>query len=831
MKHLLLFFLLCLAWISWHQYASIGIDDVVKQVNQYHQNYPQEKIYIHTDKAYYVVGETIWFKVYGALATTHVPLTPSGLVYVSLLDSTGAVLTTRYIKIDHGTGKGDILIDPNWQRSGKLTLRAHTNYNLNFDRNFVFQKKISVYDSYRTVVAAQTSVDSTLTTDISYGRTNLKFYPEGGDLIEGLGSIVGVKATDSKGKGIAIKARVFDQSNNLVTLFITNDQGLGSFKLVPGQDFNYNVEANYLNRTDHFEIPAAKKQGVTLAIKPYKADTLLVLTQASTPDFLAGAHLLGHIRGEVFSKISLDDIGSNAFIISTSDLPTGIAHFTLFDREGMPLAERLSFIAAKLPKQKININLNQATYRRKQNGAITFKINSNREDSLLAFTSVSIYDQLLNNRPTTDIDIYSYFLLTSDLPGVIEKPGHYFENGQVINEKDLDLLMLTHGWRRFNWDEILSNRVLDLEYVPENGFTMSGQTTRISNDRGTKSNVWLSTLNQNFTMIKTVSDGDGYFRFGDLQFIDTTTVILQSDRYSEKDKGKTEGPGKDYLNINLDPDYPFYSEDQTYIPATFVSAQDLNHFLTESRYNNQVSDSYENLWSIDLEEITVSSKKSESFVEYHRNTMLYDEPDNRVLIDSIPGAHGKLGIFDVIRGRIPGVDVVGIYPNQTVRMRGYSSIARETTATILLDGVPISMVTANAISPERIAFVDVLKGLSKSAIYGSGGNGVIALYSKSPEEMKGKYDLKSGVLQFNHPGYYHAREFYIPDYHENTEEAETDYRTTLLWYPDIVFTKDEKEIEVPFSTSDRTSVYQLLLQGITTDGQPVSQVLNFTVSE
>ena len=39
--------------------------------------FPQEKLYLHTDKSAYIAGDTIWFRAHVVDAATHIPATVS----------------------------------------------------------------------------------------------------------------------------------------------------------------------------------------------------------------------------------------------------------------------------------------------------------------------------------------------------------------------------------------------------------------------------------------------------------------------------------------------------------------------------------------------------------------------------------------------------------------------------------------------------------------------------------------------------------------------------------------------------------------------------------
>ena len=102
--------------------------------------------------------------------------------------------------------------------------------------------------------------------------------------------------------------------------------------------------------------------------------------------------------------------------------------------------------------------------------------------------------------------------------------------------------------------------------------------------------------------------------------------------------------------------------------------------------------------------------------------MIYSRADSRVYPDSFPEANSYNTVFDFIRTRVPGVEVVGVMPYQTVRVRGYNSIKGNTTALMVLDGVPVEPYLINNIPMAQIAFVDVLRGLSNTAVFGAAGS-------------------------------------------------------------------------------------------------------------
>lgn len=825
------FSIIALSWIA----LDPIFDQTVAALESFHQNFPQEKIYLHHDKPYYVLGEDLWFALHCAHAIDHSNITPSGLIYVEIADPDNQIVASRNIKVLNGTGRGDIKLDPNWKKTGTYTFRAFSNYQRNFEPDFFFKKEISVYDSYQTVVKNQQSMTDSSTTvnaDLSNASQefDVQFFPEGGDLVQGLSSVIAVKATNKDGTGLAVKGKIWDQNEKLITLFITNERGLGSFSLTPAIDMRYRAEIIDASPEKSIVLPLARNIGHALSIKTNLADTLIIIAKSTLPTGLQNAFLIGHQRGKILVANQMVENPSQIFMVPTKEFPTGILHFTLFDKAGMPVAERLTFNRNLSAEPEINLDLNNEKYDSRSKVKVNLQTKDRQGNKIEGQASIAVYDQLLATRPMYDLDIRSFFWLQSDLRGRVVDPSYYFAQNDARHRKDLNLLLMTQGWRRFNWDVMRGEKNFALKYLPENGFTIKGKTTRFLNEnKGRTGEVFLSGMGKTFEMIHTQSDEDGYFTFTDLQIRDTAAFVLQGNREMENGKKKQKGlapSDKNRLNLEVFEDTLAWSNSNRSIRAIKAEHNILQQFLSESRYNRVVDDAYANLWSIDLEEIVITEKRVVTDVFYHQKSMLYKEPDTRIMMDEVPGIAGRTNIFDAINGKIAGVEVIGTFPNKTVRIRGINSISQNTTATILIDGAVVSEATANTFPVDRIAFVDVLKGIRTSAIYGS-STGVFAIYTKSVSRVGTNRASLSGMLNFEHPGYYRAREFYSPVYGAKSNEGPPDYRSTLYWNPNVSLTGKGSEVE--FFTADRSSIYEIRVEGMTSDGSPVVVTATFEV--
>ncbi len=107
--------------------------DIEQRILDYYARVPQERIYLHTDKPYYVPGDTIWFRAHLVDAVTHTPISRSRYVYVELLDNAADTLCQRIIvRCDSDGVFANALTLPRHLQGGSYTLVAYTQWMRNF---------------------------------------------------------------------------------------------------------------------------------------------------------------------------------------------------------------------------------------------------------------------------------------------------------------------------------------------------------------------------------------------------------------------------------------------------------------------------------------------------------------------------------------------------------------------------------------------------------------------------------------------------------------------------------------------------------------------------
>lgn len=105
---------------------------------------PIEKLYLQTDKPYYSAGDTLRFKGYLLNADYFTPSTNSGLLYVELDNEQGKKVKRIMVPVESGLTWGDIALDSADAPNGTYTLRAYTNWMLNFGEDYIFKKTIAI---------------------------------------------------------------------------------------------------------------------------------------------------------------------------------------------------------------------------------------------------------------------------------------------------------------------------------------------------------------------------------------------------------------------------------------------------------------------------------------------------------------------------------------------------------------------------------------------------------------------------------------------------------------------------------------------------------------
>ena len=527
--------------------STVTVDDensrhrIIDSLNAYKYEKTPEKIFLHTNKNAYSNRENMWFKAYLVNGVDHRPQTQSKVIYLDLISPKNEIIKSWMIHKDQGF-TGDFIWNRNYP-AGDYRLRAYTNFMRNTDADFFYEKTITIYD-FLVNKEVQTLQHNQPASRPKLSPEMVRFFPEGGDLIAGLMANVSFSIQDSLGRPYEVTGHLLDDQGNEITGLKTYHQGVGLFNFIPKTNMEYRARIFHDGLSITVPLPKVYNAGWTLQINPTSAEHIYVDVACTEPDQLAGAFLVGHVRGSIFCYIQKLSLGQS-IQLSKSQIPEGLLHFTLFDGEGQPQAERLVFNGT-LEEQTL-INIGSAP---KAGPETEVRIPLQLTEALqgeVIDASVSITNAALTPFDQHEEDIQSYLLLNSDLAEPILDPGQYLSQQDKTSRFYLDLLLMCRGWRRFNWKDLLDAEPQSQPpFIPEEGYTIRGVTyAKGSPEKTVEAEVMLNSFDNNFIYKKIQTDAEGNFAFMQLPGMDTVQYILQgrinNGKISKESDGKLLG--------------------------------------------------------------------------------------------------------------------------------------------------------------------------------------------------------------------------------------------------------------------------------------------------
>lgn len=761
--------------------VGVTAQSVLQQsVDQYRRRVFQEKVYVHTDKDFYLAGEIMWFKVYDVDATWHLPADVSKVAYVDVLDHNNRAVLQAKVELKQGVGNGSVYV-PVQIGSGTYKLRAYTNWMKNFDASGYFEKTV-------TVVNSQKVPDVPLEEKPVY---DIRFYPEGGYLVKDLQSRVAFTVTDQHGRDVAFTGAVLDQFNDTVVTFAPQQHGAGSFLFTPRKNRVYHAVIRPQGAAPaESELPGVKNEGYVMTVNT-DGNTVRVLVNAAK---VAGGavYLLAHTRQvvKVGESKNLQD-GKTEFVIDRAKLGDGVTHFTLFSMDRQPLCERLYF------KRPATLNIDLQTDKQEYGLRQPVNINVKAEDALSMSMAVYRVDDL----QTPDVaGITAALYLDADAGGYVPYAGELLADRSAAGDLALDNLMLTRGWRRFRWSEVLSDKKPAFRFVPEfNGHLITGKVINTRTNAPTHNiATYLSIPGPTIEFYTSLSDMNGNVRYDVRDFYGPSEVIAQTDWQ------------KDSL-YRIDINSPFSdSVAATRWPQRLISQQ-YEQTLTRRSINMQVQNIY------------TGSLMKKVITPVVDTTTFYGRADARYMLDDYTRF---TTMEEVLREYVLGVNVRrrgGHFALMVLDMptRNFFS----SNPLVLLDGVPMfNMDKVIGYDPLKVRKMEVL---TKRYFFGQlYFDGVISFTTYKGDI--GGYELDPGATVLDYEGLQVEREFYAPQYHSPEALAShlPDYRNLLYWAPEL-----GKNSRQTFYTSDLPGRYAIVLQVLGANGKTGSKVTFLDVKE
>jgi hypothetical protein len=781
------FFLLC--WVN------AGAQNIDSLLGVYRQADPQEKVYVHFDKNYYNPGETIWFKAYIFDGLERAVTTKN--FYAELVDETGNVITRVTAPVGESSSAGSIALAANLSKN-LLFFRAYTSAMLNGDTNFIFVKPIRIITNAKAVKSKQPPVANTIA-----------FLPEGGDMIAGIASVLAFKATDANGLPVNAKGYIKASDGTKTGDFITVHDGMGWFKIEPKQGLSYTaVWKDESGKETSTALPAVKNEGISLQVTDMRDNKKFVLQRSdNVSEDAKTLRIIAYMNQQLvyYAKVNLGTNSITSGMIPVKQLPSGILQVTVFDKNFKPLAERITFVNNH--DYEFDADAWIPVLNKNKRGLNTLEVQVS--DTFRANLSLSVTDADLNVPVSPNEDnIISHLLLTGDLHGKIAHPYYYFFSTADSTSMYLDLVMLTNGWRRYNWDNVFTGKappvkVKESNYLAINGKLIGMQTGRFSPD--TKLNGILQTKDsaKNFISLPVDKKGemqmDGfifydfaklYFQFNDKKLVfDKSLLHVDNGLYHSPDKLLLDEENR---KTGLEPDTNVVSKNIK------NSSDEMKIAIQRARREKEQV----------LKEVVVTGrvKTNEQKMDEKYASGMFSGGDSRNFdVANDPFAASSLSIFQYLQGKVAGLQInTGANP-PSMTWRGGSPV-------IYLDEMQTDASFMQNLNMNDVAYVKVFSPGSTGVISSSGG-GAIAVYTKKGADRTTNDKTGLGYVQIT--GYTPVKQFYSPDYATSSSLNELpDLRTTLYWAPYIILDKNQKRVKIQFYNNDVSRRFRVVLEGI-----------------
>ena len=144
------------------QDADTVLNHIITKTTKLYANHPNEKVYLHFDKPYYAVGDTIWFKAYLTI-DLHQPSALSKIIYVDVLNSRDSVMNSLQLQVKNGVAWSDIPLSQYNYSKGNYHIIAYTNWMNNNDPAYFFSKTITIGDAINNKLSTQINLTGSFT--------------------------------------------------------------------------------------------------------------------------------------------------------------------------------------------------------------------------------------------------------------------------------------------------------------------------------------------------------------------------------------------------------------------------------------------------------------------------------------------------------------------------------------------------------------------------------------------------------------------------------------------------------------------------------------------
>jgi hypothetical protein len=661
----------------------------------------------------------------------------------------------------------------------------------NYSEDYFFEKQLTIVNTLKKPVWSR---------EKNTKDYDLQFFPEGGDLAEGINCLVAFKVNDKTGKGMEGTGAILNRELDTVCKFQTLKFGMGRFQFTPVKSESY--KAVFITG-DHQRIetnlpPARNNYALRLEDLVNGKIRVTVTTNNEGENYF---DLL--VSSRMVSKILLRSGVKNGKAIFEVDknIPgDGISQFTIFSKGQKPVCERLYF---KRPGKQLMIEIlpDSMVYGRRQKVNLQLGTNTGNKIPIASGLSVAVVlaDSL---QPEDNCHIASSLWLVSDLKGYIEQPDYYFDDTSRVALEAADNLMLTQGWRRFEWKNVLTNSKPAFAYLPENdGHIITGFiTNKTTNHPAANINTYVSVPGPSFRAANSISDKNGQILFDLKPVFGSNELIVQTNSLTDS-------------NYTINISNPFSDK---------YNGNPLSHFSIPPSASKQLT---ERSIGIQAEHVYKEDQWQHYFSNITDTTAFYGHQATMYNLDDYTRF---TTMEEVIREYVRELKLRKSKEQYYLDVRTLSQVEGfQSVPLVLFDGLPVfDMNKLIAFDPLKVKRIDVVP-----QVYHLGSqayNGIAGISSYAGDMAGFTVDPSALILEYD--GMQPQRQFYSPRYNTpgNMDSRLPDFRNTLYWDPNLKTGNGVNAI-LDFYTGDIPGKYLITVQGLTGNGLAGYKVSSISV--
>ncbi|MGE5394509.1 MAG: hypothetical protein ACM3P1_07165, partial [Candidatus Saccharibacteria bacterium] len=674
--------------------------------------------------------------------------------------------------------------------SGMYQVRAYTNWMRNFDEQWFYRRDLVIWNLRDRAIAERPE-------NLKARKVDFQLMPEGGTFLGGVKNRVAYKAIDHNGKGIDVEGVVIDENGLKVASVNSRFKGMGSFTITPKAGVKYYAQVTCAGNVPlTVTLPQAQASGVAMLMDAIHNDNIQVEINQQG-ETVANKYLLtAESEGTVcYHKEVILSYGKGVINVPKDEFATGIVRFTLFDDQNRPCCERLAFVNHH-DQVNLSVTSGKTQYEPRENVLIDISALQQDQVPLLANLSVSVYpSSTVHEEESYPENILTRFLLSSELKGRIEEPGWYFRNDSLSTLTALDNLMLTHGYRYFEWKQVENQKQPVMAFRPESGIQLKGTIlSDLFHHPVANAKVLMVPLNSQLGFKEQTTDSAGRFVFADLFFTDTLQVALRLQKEN----------GKRVSGINID-ETSITSPKTNILPLTYLYDKE-NPSRTVTYMRGLSPEFLSRKWHLSdtilLGDINIKSWRKKKYDGVARP---YVEPDYVIDLSKSENIYAK------------------ITENLEYNYPYFRSFRAEG---VFLDGMPDY---GGWIDNIPASWFDRVEFIKMAALPGRGFGPAIFFYTKRGYKFE-NIEMAPGIAKAKTVGFSAIRNYYAPVYDgsEDQQNDKSDFRSSLYWNPALQ-TNTEGLARLSFYNSDQTGPVKVVVEGIAEDGKLCRGVFDYEI--